>query len=149
MGFMDKVMFWKKNDDFEDLGGSPFDAPPGGSSMGHPGGMPPSLNHDSLASGPDSLGFSDSGLPPPSNDNFIGAPSLAPAFNQPSQMPRLEPVQPKPVQNQTNDSVSKDLEIISAKLDSIRSAIDSLNVRVVSIESAMRNDYERHKEARW
>lgn len=149
MGFMDKVMFWKKNDDFGDSGGSPFDAPLGGSSMGPPGAMPPSINNDPFAAGPSNLGFSDSGLPPPSNDNFLTAPSLAPAPDQLSQMPRLEPVQPRPVHESANDNLSKDLEIISAKLDSIRSAIDSLNIRVGNIESSMRNDYERHKEVRW
>jgi len=161
---MDKVMFWKKGDDSGDIGGdlgSPFSNPPGGEGFPQepdsgglpPGapGMPPignALGESGLGTqGADHLGLSSSGLPPPEENPFIAAPSLAASPNQPQQeMPRL---QPAPLTQPSAAGSNKDFEVISAKLDSIRASIDSLNIRVESIESVMRREHEKKQEIKW
>lgn len=127
MGILGKIMFWKKKDDFSDLGldqkrpfgndalafGSDFSM---GSALGQPGmGQ--------------SQGFSQQ--PSPS----MGFPQ--PAYPQPSYpgyQPRYEPQQ---------DMTSKNLEIISSKLDVLRASIESLNQRLANLEAIARGDEER------
>ena len=130
MGILDKVMFWRKRDDFSDLGlnekqpfgndnlafGNDFGM---GSGMGQPGmgqsqgfGQQPSPN----------MGFSQPAYPQPSYPSY-----------QPS---RYEPQQ---------DMASKNLEIISSKLDALRASIESLNQRLANLEAIARGEEDKHR----
>lgn len=137
MGIFSKLMFWKKEEEPSDMGGMddfggmgmPGEMPgmPGKETPGmpkQPGGMP----------GGETPGMPDFGAQPE-------APS-SPAF----QTPRLEEVPPgssppsygptpQPAQVKTEGAYSgKDLEIISLKLDSLKTTLEAINERLARLE---------------
>ncbi|MBT3406180.1 hypothetical protein HN419_03345 [Candidatus Woesearchaeota archaeon] len=139
----------------------------GSSSMGNPAADP----LQSLGASPQSPAHP--GMAAPHNDP-LGAPSQDPGLSDPMHMgasqapampqnphPQLHPDDPshdtfgppQPAQQHhathTGSSdymVSKDIEVISSKLDALKAAIDSMNQRLINIEDMARsNDHGRRK----
>lgn len=132
MSLLGKLAFWKKKDEFGDIGlgdkgmGSDF----GGSDLGI----------GSTPSGPESPegGY---GLPTqPTQSSLI--PPQQPSAPQPSFQPQF---QPPPPQQQAGFSTDKDLEVISSKLDALRAALDSINQRLANLEAIARGGEEQNK----
>lgn len=132
MGILDKVMFWRKKDDLSDLGldsKQPFgnDNPAFGSDFGLGSGL-----------GQQGMGQSQGFSQPSQNMGFP-----QPSFQQPSYpsySPRYEPQQ---------DMASKNLEIISSKLDALRASIESLNQRLANLEAIARGEEEHTRRRRY
>ena len=138
MGFFSKLNPFKKKDDFDDLG-KDLD-------LGKDFGM-------DMNQGPSpDLG---AGLEPLSSgqQTFQKYPSFqgqqnfsSPSYPQPYQ----QPVQPS-YPSAANDPyiASKNLEIISSKLDALKASIDALNQRVANIESIARGEQEDQRRRRY
>ena len=157
MGMLDKVMFWKKKDDFGDLG---LDKDFGGQNFSAPSGL------GSDAGGFDETQFSNPGAPSFANPQFqqqqspypqanpysnsiqnnVQSPSFSqPQFNQPYpqanyQQPSYQ--QPSYQQNQPQDFVMGKIEVLSSKIDALRASLDSINQRLANIERMAGNDPE-------
>ncbi|MDP7115551.1 MAG: hypothetical protein QF632_01925 [Candidatus Woesearchaeota archaeon] len=151
---MDKLMFWKKGDDFD------FDKDLG-DDLG-PGASPPTPN---LGSGPDnkelnipSLEGSESGPPGSSPKDDLALPGLEysdpamakldnpkigplePMSNNPMTQatapgpsnpgPPVSPVTTAPLQSAVSEVSEKNMEVISAKLDMLKVSIESLNQKL-------------------
>ena len=130
MAVLDKLMFWKKKDELDDLGkdfGADLskDMPLGGdftpSSQGF--GEPWSQQQHPSPS------FGQSSFSPPN----LSQPGLSqPSYSQPSY---ASPAQPPYAQGSNSDYINaKSLEVISSKIDALRAAIDSMNARLANIE---------------
>lgn len=136
MGFLDKLPFFKKKDDFGDL--NLGDKTPGlGPDFGAPdlsmNSQDPFVSKDAPSS-PDPLGLT----PPSAQPSFQQQP---PQFQQPAQ-PQFQQQQPAQQQFSATD---KDLEIISSKLDALRAGIESINQRLANIEQMARGEQEKRK----
>ena len=160
MGFLDKVMFWKKgDDDFSDLGagdknnlafGDDF-----GAGMQTPG-TPPSpfgssqANPSQSAYGSQGFGQSNFGQQPP--EQSFGRYPQSPAFSNPQPPPQSfapqYPSQPR-YDNPQDDLNSKNLEIISSKLDALRAAVESLSQRLANIEAIARGEEDQGRRRRY
>src|SRR3990167_10908012 len=144
MGFMSKLMFLKKHDEFGDLGkdlGGDFTDPGLGSD--------PGLGNN-LGLGKDDFGAAQQ-LP--------GADALGPEFGNVSQrpssqrreMPTLEPVNAPSYGGGANyaqaapSRVDKDIEIISVKLDNIRNTLEILNQRIARIERIAEGEQQQQR----
>lgn len=134
MAFFDKLKFWKKEDSFAELNKqldtlkqqTPSQAPEGF-------GTPDPLTHSM-----------DTGIPYEHSDeqNFSGVGyNLEPAeektmFARPQQPSYTQPEQP-------NTSMHAQMELIAAKLDTIRVSLESINHRLVAVERALHvQEYE-------
>lgn len=131
MGILGKLTFWKKKDDFEDIGkdlglDKNFDM-----GMDSGTGMSPDL-----------------GLGIETNE-----PHRYPSMQQPMQQSSYPSLQPSPFQ-QNNQSRqmgdqeyinSKNLEVISSKLDAIRASLDSINHRLENLEYLARGEQDERK----
>ena len=128
MGFLDKLTFWKKKDEFGDIG------------LGDRG---PGLGPDPAA--PD-LGMGPSPGGTESPDLNLGLPQQPPmqqpSFQQPQ--PSLQPQFQQPSQQQ-GFTAEKDFEIISSKLDALRAALDSINQRLANLEAIARGEEEQSR----
>ena len=152
MAVLDKLMFWKKKDPLGDFGkdmdmGKDFSGK--GFDTGRPNdlGLPrqdPGLGIDQ---GPGGLPGIDQG--PGGIDQGHRPDAFKPTPPQPSgslvqmQQPfQVQPAAPK----EHNYMVSKDIEIISSKLDALRAAMESINQRLANIERVAMNQQE---DKRW
>ena len=131
MSFFNKLAFWKKKDDFADLG-KDLDF---GKDMGLDAGQGPS---------PD-LGMGLEQTPQfPQQPRYQ---SFQPTQN--FQAPSFQPQPyPQPVSND-NYIASKNLEVISSKLDALKASIDSLSQRVANIEAIARGEQEDQRRKRY
>jgi len=127
MSLLDKVKFWKK--DKPSFGDIKMDAPLGNFNQS----MTPSVDTQDKAFGSmDPIGNFDSpqqnGFP---EDNFSLPP---PGLSHQPMHPRAlsPPMQSSPRANQ--DMLSKDLEIISSKMDALRATLEAINQRLSNIE---------------
>ena len=145
MGVLGKLMFWKKKDDFsldgQDIGKFGTDNGFGdvGKGMGE-GNL--GMEH------PDNLGLPNTnpylrqsqsnfqGTQIPSPNSFSGA-TAPPGF----QAPPITPEQP-PRQDYV---ISKDMEIISAKLDSLKAYLDAINQRLSNIERIASSEQDKKR----
>ena len=132
MGFLDKVMFWKKHDDFSDLG------------------IDKGFGKENLAFG-DDLGMGNQGYPqqqqPYPSQPFPQQPSFSPpSFSQQS-FPPQQPYQYQGYGQQ--DMASKNLEIISSKLDALRTSIESLNQRLANLEAMARGEEDTSRRRKY
>ncbi len=119
MGFLNKLAFWKKKDDLGDIGKDL--------------GIDKDLGLD-IGQGPSpDLGM---GLEP--NQPYQKYPS----FQQPGFQPSFQA--PTYSQPASNDSfiASKNLEVISSKLDALRASLESINQRLANIEAIARGEQE-------
>ena len=129
MGFFDKLAFWKKKDDLADFGKDL--------------GIDKDLGMD-LSQGPSpDLGM---GIEPASSPQqaFNKYPSFQqqsyqqqPAFQQPSYT------------SDSNYIASKNLEVISSKLDALRVSLESINQRLANIEAIARGEQEDTRRRRY
>ena len=163
MGVFDKLAFWKKKDDF-DLGkgfGSDLDMPSAGPEFGSKGPdlglhQPPGAGRD-LGLGqannigmPEDIGFGNLGKQPQPSMQPPGQhmPMQQPlGQTMPMQQPFAAPVQP-PAPTQKDYSNNK-FEVVSAKLDSIRYTLESINQRLTNIERVAYGEHESSSKKRW
>ena len=156
MGILDKVMFWKKSDNLDDLGlggrdnlafGNDLGVGPGatpgmpGATPGMPGatpGMPGAAPPGGL--GPDPGMGQGLGQQPPAQSMPPG-PSM-PSFTPPSPP---QPSYPSPQQ----EVETKSLEVISSKLVAIRASIESLSQRMANLEAIARGEEEQGRRRRY
>ncbi|MDP7180268.1 MAG: hypothetical protein QF824_03290 [Candidatus Woesearchaeota archaeon] len=156
MSFMDKLMFWKKSDDFGkdlemglDKGLAAHDAGMGG--PGGPGGPGTEMGgHDP--------GLGGQGMGMGGHDPGFGAPPQQPSYGQspsmgqpPQQMaPPQQFQQPAPPmmpqQQGGQEVVGKDFEIVSSKLDGLRATLESINQRLANLERVAYGEHDRKKE---
>jgi len=153
MSFFEKMRFWKKKeDDFSNVGlnlNKDFSAPDFGlgKSDDITSGYDPSLN--SAPSGFQQPGSQQQFQSPPqySPPNQFGQQNFSapqstfapqPAFSQASQ-PYYQQ------QSSPQYTVSKEIEIISIKLDAIRSSLESINQRIAGLERVAYGESEQPK----
>tara|TARA_Y100000310_G_C20145421_1_gene562206 strand:+ start:169 stop:555 length:387 start_codon:yes stop_codon:yes gene_type:complete len=105
-------MFWKKDDDFDfkSISNDPLGSTPMHEDMG--GIKKDPFSQDPLAS------------KPPSQTNF----------SQPAPPPPEDSLKPDAFNKARQESSSRDLELISSKLDTIKALLQSLDSRVSDIE---------------
>jgi len=142
MGFLDKVMFWKKKDEFADIGlGGEKDNLAFGNDLGAgqqvPGANPPGLG-PTPGLGPDPGMQGNIGQQP--NQGMQPPGPTMPSFAQQPPQPTYEPIQ---------EMNSKNLEVISSKLDALRASIESLNQRLANLETIARGDEEQSRRKRY
>jgi len=162
MGFFDKIFHKEKKSDM-DVGmgsSSPFGGDMG--SLGSSQGFPDAWN--SQSGGMDSIGGSSFGTQPmasqqPFNPTGQSSPSFGqPAqpsfgtqqsfsqssFSSPSYAQPSYPQQPS-YGNDADYMHSKNLEVISSKIDALRAAIDSMNARLQNIERIAGQEEDKRK----
>lgn len=127
MGFFSKIAFWKKKDDLDQLGKDL--------------GIDKDLGLNSGAGLSPDLGM---GIDANQAQPFQKYPSFQPqqGFQSPSfQQPSYG----------TNDSyiASKNLEVISSKLDALRASLESINQRLANIEAIARGEQEDTRKRRY
>jgi len=123
IAIFDKLRFWKKKPaPLPDIGG------------GDDLGLPP-LPGEEGATGYGAYGapIEPAGYPPP---------AWMPTPVTPMQHAAYQPVSPQEVTN-------KDLEIISAKLDSIRANLDAINQRLANLERVAYAEKDKYERIRW
>lgn len=174
LGMLDKAKFWKKADDdlgdFSDLGDFGLDdkpsgmgsdthgddfgdlgsglgssSPSGGPATGLQGSMPaqreevmPTQASQDLG---DQFGIDNTPSPPAQQQN---PQHLSPS---PSPAPHAAPAQHAPFQGPDLQDLFKDIEIIHAKLDTIKASLDSVNQRLATLERMAGN--EGNKRYTW
>ena len=136
MGFFDKLTFWKKKDDLDDLGKDL--------------GLDKELGLDIGAGPSPDLGMGLDTGPQAAQQPFQKYPS----FQQPSlQQQSFQPsFQPQPAFQQPSyqgDIASKNLEVISSKLDALRATMESINQRLANIEAIARGEQEDTRRKRY
>src|SRR3989338_2200515 len=137
MGFLDKLMFWKK-DDFPDLN------PPGM-------GMDDRLDFGDAGRDhfPSTQGFSDVGNYRGSGD-FQSRQEMGQSLrNQYTDFGSNQGYQvQKPLQyHEVNEQPQNnhEMQIVSAKLDAIKATLDALNQRIANLEASSYTDRERRR----
>lgn len=139
MGVLGKLMFWKKKDDFEDLGLG--DKPGQGMDLGlGPDlGSEPSMGQD--------LGMPSPSMNPSQPMNTQQQPfQQSPSFGPPqSPQPNFNP----PAQNTGDYTTNKNLEVISSKLDALKAAMESINQRLSNLEGIARGEEDKRYKSRW
>tara|TARA_Y100000310_G_C20613316_1_gene779191 strand:+ start:677 stop:1102 length:426 start_codon:yes stop_codon:yes gene_type:complete len=140
---MDKLMFWKKKDDFSDLGLGNKD-PLGKNPLGK-----------NLAFGDDfGLGGQQpTGLGPTGVDQLstgMQSPQAPPqqSYPQPSFQPQQPQFQQPRYENPQQDMTAKNIELISSKLDALRASVESVNQRLANLEAVARGE-EDHRRKRY
>ena len=155
MGFLGKLKFWKKEDEFGDLGkGLGFDQGEYGAGSGNDLGL-----------GQDDIGMqaSNTGMPsdswgeqqPTASGGFGGSQAGQPAQQQGYQAraPQQQSQSPGPgfekptlVQQEGSAgfgsrdySLQQSFEVLSAKLDALKAGIDAMNQRLATLEREMRH----------
>ena len=147
MGFLDKLMFWKK-DDFGDLSkdlnlGNDFSSGNFNDEFNNKYGSDAVLQGDQLG-----LQASSSGMPQdswqnqPSQDYGMRSqnqqyPSSSPRAQHPGpgyEKPELVQEQQSQSFNVSNYTAQKEFEVVSAKLDALRAGLDAMNQRLATIE---------------
>lgn len=136
MGFFGKLAFWKKKDELDDLGKDL--------------GIDKDMGLD-FTSGPSpDLGMGIETGPQPSQQPYQKYPS----FQQPQPNFQAPSFQAQPAFQQpslSNDSyiASKNLEVISSKLDALRVSLESINQRLANIEAIARGEQEDTRRRRY
>ena len=134
MGFLSKLAFWKKKNDFGDFG-KDLD-------LGKDLGM-------DLNQGPSpDLGMGLEASPQfPQQQPYQKYPSFQPSQN--FQAPSFQA--PSYSQPPSNDNyiASKNLEVISSKLDALRASLESISQRLANIEAIARGEQEDTRKRRY
>jgi hypothetical protein len=142
MGFFGKLNPFRKKDDFDDLGkdlglGKDFGKDMGMNDVGTDLGPSPDLGM---------------GLDMPAGQSQGQQPFQKYSSYQPSpsfSAPQYQP--PSQGFSGSNDNYinSKNLEVISSKLDALRAALDAMNQRLANIEAIARGEQEEQKRRRY
>ena len=146
MGIFSKLAFWKKDEDLglgKDVGADLGLGPPNqqmAPDLGLPNYQPGMQRNTGLDQNmnlgiPDDTGFGSMGRPP-SSMQPPGQPS-------PMQQPFGAPMQPQ--QPTERDYKNDKFELVSAKLDSIRYTLDTINQRLANLERIAHSDTEKKK----
>ena len=141
MGIFGKLAFWKKKDEFDDLGLGK------GDDMGMPDlGMGGDTGMGMQAQG---MGHESYGHEQFSPSPGQRAPSYASSPYQPSF--QQQPFQQSyPQQPSYGDAgAGKDIEVISSKLDALRALMDSINQRLANLEHIARGEEEDRRQRKW
>jgi hypothetical protein len=160
MGLLNKLAFWKKEPELPDLGDLGKDSGfkgPGGA--GETGFGKPDMGEKGSGQGFDQLGLGgqkdlmadiEPGMPQ-IEPGYGGGPGLGQGpggMQQPRQQQRKAPSAPQqpfgapiqPVQpSQMEYTMSKDIEIVSSKLDALKATLDGVNQRLANLERLMQN----------
>lgn len=126
MSFLGKLAFWKKKDDIEEIG-KDF-------------GLDKELGLDIGAGPSPDLGMNIEQQPQPFQKY--------PPFQQQSFQPSQTAFQQPSISND-NFIASKNLEVISSKLDALRASIESINQRLANIEAIARGEQEDTRRRRY
>lgn len=132
MAFFSKLAFWKKKDEMEDLGKDL--------------GLDKELGLDAGAGPSPELGMGLEQQQQPWQKY--------PSFQQPQQSfqpsPSLQqPSFQQPSYQSDNYIASKNLEVISSKLDALRASLESVNQRLANIEAIARGEQEDTRRKRY
>lgn len=165
MGLLDKAKFWKKDDDalgdMSDLGDFGLEENPGAG--GDPGGtaddlglgqdfraqpsgqaMPGTEAHQmpgSAQQAPEEAGGSIDSPSSFAQQAQQGASGAGPQQPQPTPYHEVpSPAAQAPAHQGAGGEMAKDIEIIHAKLDAIRSSLDSINQRLATLERIASGD---------
>ena len=131
MGFFNKLAFWKKKDDLD--------------SLGKDFGIDKELGLD-LGAGPSpELGM---GIEPAQQQPYQKYPSFQQSGFQPQPSFQSQAFQQPSYQND-NYIASKNLEVISSKLDALRASLESINQRLANIEAIARGEQEDTRRKRY
>ncbi len=122
MGMLDKLMFWKKDDDFDfkSLSNDPLGSTPLHENIG--------LENDPF--GQDSLATKTQNTPP----------------TQPQAPPPMDDLKPEAFGQAKQASGTRDLELISSKLDTIKALLQSLDSRVTNIERIAKQEEVQQRQ---
>src|SRR3989338_9034912 len=136
MGILGKVMFWKKKDEFADAGLGEKGNLAFGDDFGQ-GGFPGQNTEPGTGLGSDvgGRGFCSYSQQYPQPQGFPQQPSFSQPYPQSF--------------NPQQEMESKNLEIISSKLDALRASIESLNQRLANLEAIARGDEESSRRRRY
>ncbi len=130
MGILDKIMFWRKKDEFANIGLGEKENLAFGDEFGR--GQAPAYNLPGLGQeqgmGQGYYGQPGQSYPQPSMPSFPSPPR----YQQPSYAPQ-------------QDLEAKNLEIISSKLDALRASIESLNQRLANLEAIARGEEDQRR----
>ena len=133
MGILSKLAFWKKKDEFSDIGKDL--------------GLDKDVGMGSEANNDFGLGFETTKA-----DKYpsFQQPQQPSNFSQPQnlQYSYAPPSYPQQYQDQ-NYVTTKNLEVISSKLDALRASLDSVNQRLANIESIARGEQEEGRKKRY
>ena len=133
MAFFSKLAFWKKKDDLD--------------SLGKDMGLDKDLGLDLGGPSPD-LGM---GIEPTQQQPYQKYPSFQqPSFqSQPSFQPQPAFQQQPSFGGNEGYIASKNLEVISSKLDALRATMESINQRLANIEAIARGEQEDTRRRRY
>ncbi len=144
MAFFNKLAFWKKKDDLGDLGkdldlGKDFDL---GKDLSGPN-MGPDMGLGLDSNPPD---FGAHQQSPPLHSPPMGQPSYPPPqnFTPISPYPSSQPPYPDP-----SIITQKNLEVLASKMDALKAMLESINQRLVNIESIARGEQEESSRKRY
>lgn len=137
MAILDKLFFWRKKEE-----PSPAEKPP---ELGLPGeeelGLKPP---GGLEEEPTVAGIAPPGAPPMPHE----APGHMPRpAHEPPEIPTPSPTTAPPgfaPPQPMAPPISKDIELISAKLDALKASLDTLNQRLANIERIARGEHETY-----
>ena len=150
MGLLDKIKFWKKDelDDFSDLGDFGMGDDKKDIAKPEPTGVPEASDlgettpKTSAKETPVTPSFEENvpeGLPRPRS--FEESPSMPSTAEKPSQYPSYQ----QPLQHAPLTQDSKDLELISAKLDAMRATLESMNQRLANLERIAQGEQQQKR----
>ena len=131
MGIFGKLAFWKKKDDLDNLGKDL--------------GLDKELGLD-LGAGPSpDLGM---GIEPAQQQPYQKYPSFQQSGFQPQPSFQSQAFQ-QPSYQSDSYIASKNLEVISSKLDALRASLESINQRLANIEAIARGEQEDTRRKRY
>lgn len=139
MAILDKLLFWRKKEEF-DLGGL---GPLPGEEKAMPGAAPPfGKELGPLPGLPEEPTPPPTPTPGPAPLHEIPEEPTGPAFGAP---PGPPPTAPPPGYMPPPQITSRDIELLSAKLDAIRATLENINQRLINIERiAKRSEHETY-----
>jgi hypothetical protein len=120
MSVLDKLMFWKKEDDFD----IDFDK-----------SVDKEMQKSDDLFKTDDLGLDQkpAGL---DEKSPFDQPATEETKSQPWEQPKQEPTAVQQLQQQTPGSSTRELELLSSKLDTIKAILNSMDQRIANIESS-------------
>lgn len=149
MGILDKVMFWKKEPNFDidsnmDFGSDPMQSDPlGGSKSSFDSGFETNQNS---GFGQAQQQMNNSFNPNPAQQQMSN-----PGMDMHEQPRIITPVIQEAQTGIKQDSADKNLEIISMKLDNLKIAIENINQRLINIERIAKDSqgHEVKRRTNW
>ena len=144
MGIFDKLMFWKQPEGVLTPNNAGLDINNMPDLNANPMGMP---NMDQQLG----MGNMEPGLPPIENlPNQFGQSNLTSQHNSQFPQQSFQGNSVQQAQFSSQPDIQKDMQILSLKLDAIKSELDSINQRVANIERIAENEQVKQTQPkRW